>query len=74
MTPVDTYNAQADVDELIKGARTHKNLEVTEEALLLYGNGDGGGGPTALMLEKVRHTLDSAPTCLAGTFRVCSTN
>lgn len=54
MTPVDTYNAQADVDELIKGATMHKNLEVADGALLLFGNGDGGGGPTSLMLEKVR--------------------
>lgn len=53
MTPVDTYNAQADVDELIKGATMHKNLDVTDGALLLFGNGDGGGGPTSLMLEKV---------------------
>jgi alpha-mannosidase len=28
-------------------------LAVTDECLLLYGNGDGGGGPTPRMLEKV---------------------
>jgi alpha-mannosidase len=48
----------------------HKNLEVTGESdsrvafvpdghslaqsLLLFGNGDGGGGPTPVMLEKLR--------------------
>lgn len=57
MTPVDSYNAQANYDELLKGTRNHKNLGVTDEALLLYGNGDGGGGPTPLMLEKVSTSL-----------------
>ena len=32
----------------------HKNLNVTDNALLLFGNGDGGGGPTPPMLEKLR--------------------
>lgn len=54
MTPVDNYNAQVDYDEIVKGARTNKNLGVTDQCLMLFGNGDGGGGPTALMLEKMR--------------------
>jgi alpha-mannosidase len=53
MTPTDTYNAQCDYSELMKGVRGHKNLAVTDKSLLLYGNGDGGGGPTPRMLEKV---------------------
>lgn len=53
MTPVDSYNSQCDYRELLKGARGHKNLEVTDQCLLLFGNGDGGGGPTPRMLEKV---------------------
>lgn len=40
--------------ELIKGITNNKNLGVTDQALLLFGNGDGGGGPTPKMLEKVR--------------------
>ncbi|WVQ85168.1 hypothetical protein IAT38_007333 [Cryptococcus sp. DSM 104549] len=40
--------------ELLQGIEKNKNLEVTDECLLLFGNGDGGGGPTALMLEKLR--------------------
>lgn len=39
--------------EIIKGVRDNKNLEVTDECLFLFGNGDGGGGPTPLMMEKV---------------------
>ena len=60
MTPVDTYNAQCDFSEIVKGAHKNKNLATTNECLLLFGNGDGGGGPTAPMLEKV----SSGPTSL----------
>lgn len=54
MTPVDEYNAQGDIDEIRRGNTGHKNLEVTSQSLLLFGNGDGGGGPTPPMLEKLR--------------------
>lgn len=54
MTPVDSYNAQCNVDEIRRGMTGHKNLEVTSQSLLLFGNGDGGGGPTPPMLEKLR--------------------
>ena len=54
LTPVDSYGAQANVSEIRKGMWNHKNLEVTDHALYLFGNGDGGGGPTPPMLEKLR--------------------
>ncbi|WRT66773.1 uncharacterized protein IL334_003736 [Kwoniella shivajii] len=60
MTPTDTYNAQANYSELQKGMIQHKNLESTDQCLLLFGNGDGGGGPTALMLEKLRRLGSSS--------------
>lgn len=41
-------------DELMNGIGKNKNLGVTDECLLLFGNGDGGGGPTPKMLNKVR--------------------
>ncbi|ORY20873.1 glycosyl hydrolases family 38 N-terminal domain-domain-containing protein [Naematelia encephala] len=53
MTPTNTYNGQANYSELVDGVRRNKNLEVTDECLLLFGNGDGGGGPTPYMLEKL---------------------
>ncbi|RSH89663.1 Glycoside hydrolase, 38 vacuolar alpha mannosidase [Saitozyma podzolica] len=53
MTPTDTYNGQANYSEIMRGARFNKNLEVTDDCLLLFGNGDGGGGPTPYMLEKL---------------------
>ncbi|KAI0061336.1 glycoside hydrolase family 38 protein [Artomyces pyxidatus] len=54
MTPVDTYTAQATVGDIHKGVTNHKNLESTSHSLLVFGNGDGGGGPLAKMLENLR--------------------
>ncbi|KAF8147680.1 glycoside hydrolase family 38 protein [Crassisporium funariophilum] len=54
MTPVDTYTAQATVGDVNKGLTNHKNLESSDRSLLVFGNGDGGGGPLAKMLENLR--------------------
>ncbi|VDB95691.1 unnamed protein product [Peniophora sp. CBMAI 1063] len=54
MTPVDTYTAQATVGDITKGINNHKNLESHAGALLVFGNGDGGGGPLSKMLENLR--------------------
>ncbi|KAI0776540.1 glycosyl hydrolases family 38 N-terminal domain-containing protein [Trametes elegans] len=54
MTPVDTYTAQATVGDVNKGVTNHKNLESSDISLLVFGNGDGGGGPLAKMLENLR--------------------
>ncbi|KAG6918486.1 hypothetical protein DXG01_014113 [Tephrocybe rancida] len=54
MTPVDTYTAQATVGDINKGQNNHKNLESSQASLLVFGNGDGGGGPLAKMLENLR--------------------
>ncbi|KAL6305038.1 glycosyl hydrolases family 38 N-terminal domain-containing protein [Sparassis latifolia] len=62
MTPItqnishisDTYTAQATVGDVNKGLTNHKNLESSDISLLVFGNGDGGGGPLAKMLENLR--------------------
>ncbi|OJT14565.1 Alpha-mannosidase [Trametes pubescens] len=54
MTPVDTYTAQATVGDINKGVTNHKNLESSDISLLVFGNGDGGGGPLEKMLENLR--------------------
>ncbi|KAL4077552.1 glycoside hydrolase family 38 protein [Scleroderma citrinum] len=54
MTPVDTYTAQATVEDVKKGITNHKNLESSDTALLVFGNGDGGGGALPKMLENLR--------------------
>lgn len=35
-----------------------KNLESNDTALLVFGNGDGGGGPLPKMLENVRTFIE----------------
>ncbi|KDQ11808.1 glycoside hydrolase family 38 protein [Botryobasidium botryosum FD-172 SS1] len=60
MTPVDTYTAQATVGDVRKATTNHKNLESTDTALLVFGNGDGGGGPLAPMLENLRRIRATA--------------
>ncbi|KAK4047772.1 Glycoside hydrolase, 38 vacuolar alpha mannosidase [Microbotryomycetes sp. JL221] len=55
MTPVDTYTAQASVDDVLRSINNHKSLQSgAPTALLAFGNGDGGGGPLAPMLENLR--------------------
>ncbi|KAH9837576.1 glycoside hydrolase family 38 protein [Rhodofomes roseus] len=60
MTPVDTYTAQATVGDVNKGVTNHKNLESSDISLLVFGNGDGGGGPLAKMLENLRRIRAAA--------------
>lgn len=66
MTPVDAYNAQCDMSEIRRGLTGHKNQEVTHQSLLLFGNGDGGGGPTPPMLEKLRRARAAGKQADAG--------
>ena len=66
MTPVNNYNSQCNIDDIRRGATGHKNLEVTSQSLLLFGNGDGGGGPTPPMLEKLRRARAIAKQSDAG--------
>ncbi|KAJ7872246.1 glycoside hydrolase family 38 protein [Mycena leptocephala] len=54
MTPVDTYTAQATVGDVNRAVAGHKNLESSDTALLVFGNGDGGGGPLPKMMENLR--------------------
>ncbi|KAM0747907.1 alpha-mannosidase [Meredithblackwellia eburnea MCA 4105] len=55
MTPVNTYTAQASVDDVRNSLNNHKSLQSgAANALLAFGNGDGGGGPLAPMIENLR--------------------
>lgn len=54
MTPNETYTAQADLVDVKRCMSQHKNLSDSRSSLLVFGNGDGGGGPLATMLEKLR--------------------
>jgi alpha-mannosidase len=56
--PADNYNSPADVPELLKTALDYKDLEQSHTSLLVFGHGDGGGGPTRDMLESIRRARD----------------
>ncbi|CAG8548946.1 8292_t:CDS:10, partial [Diversispora eburnea] len=55
---VVSYVGQCYPSELIRSVKNHKDKEWSNEALLLFGNGDGGGGPLASMIERLRRLKD----------------
>ncbi|KAI9312271.1 galactose mutarotase-like domain-containing protein [Dichotomocladium elegans] len=63
MAPSETYNAQCTPEELIRTVRNHRDKEHSNVSLLVYGNGDGGGGPLASMIERLRRmkNVDGLP-------------
>ncbi len=56
--PADTYNSDATVEELRRVARDYKDHARSNRSLLVFGHGDGGGGPTRAMLETLRRARD----------------
>jgi alpha-mannosidase len=56
--PADTYNSDVSVRELLYANREFKDHESSGTSLLVYGYGDGGGGPTRSMLESLRRARD----------------
>ncbi|MFL5955344.1 MAG: alpha-mannosidase [Gaiellaceae bacterium] len=56
--PADNYNSDASVQELLYAQREFKDHESSSTSLLVYGYGDGGGGPTRAMLERLRRMRD----------------
>ncbi|GIL45800.1 hypothetical protein Vafri_2950, partial [Volvox africanus] len=51
--PANTYNAQADAHDILLTATGSKDKDRAPAAYMLYGNGDGGGGPTVDMCESL---------------------
>jgi alpha-mannosidase len=54
MPPAETYTADAHFGDVNRSSKQHKSMDQDSTALLVYGKGDGGGGPTWEMLEKLR--------------------
>ena len=56
--PADTYTAVVSIPQLRDNARNYKDHDRSRESYMLFGHGDGGGGPTKPMLETLRRIKD----------------
>ncbi|KAK3208721.1 hypothetical protein GRF29_77g1744205 [Pseudopithomyces chartarum] len=54
MPPCETYTAEAHFGDVKRSVSQHKSLDQDKTSLLVFGKGDGGGGPTWEMLERLR--------------------
>ncbi|KAK4091357.1 CAZyme family GH38 [Purpureocillium lilacinum] len=54
MPPSETYTSDANFGDLKRSISQHKTLRVDNSSLLVFGKGDGGGGPTWQHFEKLR--------------------
>lgn len=58
-----TYNGRQNVSQIMGTWQRFQNKDLTNEVLTCYGYGDGGGGPTAQMLEENRRMEKGIPGC-----------
>ena len=56
--PADTYNSMANVHDILKSSQLFKEHDRSNDSMLVYGYGDGGGGPTPEMLEQLARMED----------------
>ncbi|KAL1958715.1 hypothetical protein VTO42DRAFT_3834 [Malbranchea cinnamomea] len=54
MTPAETYTANAHFGDVKRSMTQHKSMDKDNTSLLVFGHGDGGGGPTFEQIEKLR--------------------
>ena len=68
-SPVDTYNAIMTPSQLRFAERNYKDHAGSSHSLVLYGHGDGGGGPTQTMIDRGRlaSDLENVPRVTFGT-------
>ena len=68
-SPVDTYNAILNPSQLRFAERNYKDHAGSSHSLVLYGHGDGGGGPTQTMIDRGRlaSDLENVPRVTFGT-------
>ncbi|MCK5739152.1 alpha-mannosidase, partial [bacterium] len=63
MLPEDTYASQALPNSAKKAEENYKDKAESEHCLMLYGIGDGGGGPGAEHLERLKRLKNMAGLC-----------
>ncbi|QIW96433.1 hypothetical protein AMS68_001951 [Peltaster fructicola] len=54
MAPSETYTAEAHFGDVNRSMTQHKSMDQDATSLLVFGKGDGGGGPTFGHIEKLR--------------------
>lgn len=54
MAPSETYTAEAHFGDVKRSVTQHKSMDQDPSSLLVFGKGDGGGGPTFGHIEKLR--------------------
>ncbi|KAK1526054.1 glycosyl hydrolase family 38 domain-containing protein [Colletotrichum costaricense] len=62
MPPAKTYCANATFGDVKRSMTQHKSLDQDHTSLLVFGKGDGGGGPTRPQLESLRRLRGLADT------------
>ncbi|KAF2403931.1 alpha-mannosidase [Trichodelitschia bisporula] len=62
MAPSETYTAEAHFGDVKRSVTQHKSLDQDSTSLLVFGKGDGGGGPTWEHIEKLRRCRGIADT------------
>ena len=62
MAPSETYTADANFGDMRRSVTQHKSMDQDNTSLLVFGKGDGGGGPLRDHLEKLRRQRGIADT------------
>lgn len=62
MAPAETYTADAHFGDVKRSLTQNKSMDQDPTALLAFGKGDGGGGPTWEHLEKLRRCRGMSDT------------
>ena len=60
MPPDGTYNSEANASALLAAKNSFREADQKEEFLMVYGIGDGGGGPSELMQQRLKR-LENIP-------------
>lgn len=58
-----SYNGKLRPSQVKGGWQRYQQKHITDEVLMCYGYGDGGGGPTKEMLENARRLSKGIPGC-----------
>lgn len=58
-----TYTGNINANQVLGTWKRYQNKDINDETLMLYGYGDGGGGPTKEMLENAERLKYGIPGC-----------